>query len=248
MIGVGILTYNREVQFQKIVDSVKLVDHIVAVKDFGMPRYRQDPNCDFYQLQENKGIGFCKNLAIDALLQKGCEHIILLEDDCLVTDNAVWQYCIDFSHESGLLHFNWNDYRYRYFADAQFLTKMAKLSHYSEGNFSYFHKDFLSEIRFDLNYMNAWEHVDLEKQGDEKGFLPPFGIFISPANLGRYLRLIDEGESTISGKPLYEQRVIEGHHYFKSKWGHAYNDMPIPTMDDFYEKMKNITIKYGKRN
>lgn len=248
MIGVGIVTYDREEKFYRILDSVKGVDHIVLVKDGGRPKYQRIPNHDFFQLTENKGVGFCKNLAINRLLEKGCDHIFLLEDDCLVTDQNVWKYCISFSEESGLLHFNWNDYRYPRFAKASFPNHEASLSHHTEANFSYFHKDFLREIRFDEQYINAWEHIDIEIQGEKLGFLPPFRLFVSPANLGNYLKLIDDGKSTISGKELYQQRVIDGHHHLKDKWGKAINEIDPPNLDEFYEKMKEITMKYAKRN
>jgi glycosyltransferase involved in cell wall biosynthesis len=247
MIGVAIITYNRPDNFYKILESIKNVDHIVLVKDGGTPKYTKIPNYDFYQLTENKGVGFCKNWAIEKLLEKGCDHLWILEDDCLVTDNRVWQYCIEFSKESGLLHFNWNDYRQPRFAKASFPKFEAYLNYHTEANFSYFHKDFLKDIRFDTKYINAWEHVDLELQGEKLGFLPAFRIFVSPANLEKYLKLVDDGESTISGKAQYEERVVAGHHYLKDKWGKAINEFDPPNLDEFYEKMKEITLKYAKR-
>jgi hypothetical protein len=102
-------------------------------------------------------------------------------------------------------------------------------------------------IKFDEKFVNAWEHVDLEMQGCEKGFLPPFRTFICPADLGKCLKLIDNNISTISGKDNYNQRVTEGFTYFTQKWGKSVNDIaPVP-MDEFYEKMKKITLKYAER-
>ena len=248
MIGVGVITFDREKQFHRIMQSIKKVDHIVAVKDYGGPTYQNAPIYDFVRMNQNRGVGACKNIAIQHLLGKGCEHIFLLEDDCMVKDPKVWEYCIEFSKESGLLHFNWDDYRHSPFASAQFVTRMAILSHQTEANFSYFHRDFLKDVRFDEKYINAWEHVDVMLQGHSKGFLPPFRVFISPADLHKYLEVIDGGESTISGKDQHTERVIAGHHYFRDKWGKPINEMVPPTMDEFYEAMKAITIKYGKRN
>lgn len=248
MIGVGIITYDRQDQFYKILNSIKLVDCVIAVKDGGKPKYEGIPLlCDFYELNANKGVGFCKNLLIQKLLEKGCDDIFLLEDDCLVKDNSIWNYCMSFSKESGLLHFNWNDYRHSRFATAQFIKHTASICAETEANFSYFHKLFLEKVRFDDSYINAWEHIDLELQGEAEGFLPPFRTFVSPSNLNKYLQLIDYNESTISGKELYEERVIQGHEHFKNKWGNYINDIPTATMEDFYNKMKEITLKYAKR-
>jgi GT2 family glycosyltransferase len=247
MIGVGVLTYDRPEQFSKVLNSIKGVDYVVGIKDGGKPSYTKIPNVDFYEMKTNIGVGACKNVALEILCNKGCDHIFLVEDDCLITDNVVWKYCIEFSKESGLFHFNWNDYRYGSFARAKFQTHFAILSNNTEANFSYFRKEFVENIKFDEKFVNAWEHVDLEMQGCEKGFLPPFRTFICPADLGKCLKLIDNNISTISGKDNYNQRVTEGFTYFTQKWGKSVNDIvPVP-MDEFYEKMKKITLKYAER-
>jgi hypothetical protein len=172
----------------------------------------------------------------------------LLEDDCLVKDNAVWEYCVSFSEESGLLHFNWNDYRHKRFATAEFDKHKAALCHNTEASFSYFHRNFLEEIRFDEKYMNAWEHIDIEIQGETKGFLPPFRWFVSPSDLNLYLEDIDTNDSSITNREHYHERVINGHHYFEKKWGKKVNEIAQVDRNTFYEKMKQITIKYANRN
>ena len=254
MIGIGVITYDREEKFNRVLSSIELpfVGRIVAVKDGGKPPYKnlpyKDQHYEFHQMTENIGVGRCKNFLINQLLEKGCEDIFLLEDDCLVKDNGVWEYCLSFRKESGLLHFNWNDYRYPRFSTAIFHKHKAALCHNTEGSFSYFHKKFLEEIRFDENYINAWEHIDIEIQGEKKGFLPPFRTFVSPAELGNYLEDIDSNDSSITGRENYTERVINGHHYFENKWGKKVNEIGSVDMKTFYEKMKEITIKYADRN
>lgn len=247
MIGVGVVTYSREEKFNKAINSINSVNHLVALQDGGKSDYSIIPNCEFSKLSSNKGVGFCKNRLIENLLEKGCEHIFILEDDCLVKDNEVWEYCISFSKESGLLHFNWNDYRRPRFSTAIFIKHRAALCRDTEANFSYFHRDFLKQIRFDENYINAWEHIDIEIQGEAHGFLPPFWTFVSPSDLSTYLEDIGSNDSSITGKENYEQRVVAGHHFLESKWGKKMTEIPMPTMNEFYEKMKQITIKYAKR-
>jgi GT2 family glycosyltransferase len=254
MIGIGIITYDREEKFNRVLSSIKLdhVGRIVAVKDGGKSPYKElpyrDNKIEFYELSENLGVGRCKNLLIDKLLEKGCDHIFLLEDDCLVKNNAVWEYCISFAEESGLLHFNWNDYRHKRFATAEFDKHKAALCHNTEASFSYFHRTFLEEIRFDEKYMNAWEHIDIEIQGETKGFLPPFRWFVSPSDLNLYLEDIDTNDSSITNREHYHERVINGHHYFEKKWGKKVNEIAQVDRNNFYEKMKQITIKYANRN
>lgn len=247
MIGVGVVTYSREDKFHRVIESIKNVDFVRALQDGGKPKYHLEANYQFSQLTDNKGVGFCKNRLIESLLANDCEHIFILEDDCLVKDNKVWEYCISFSEESGLLHFNWNDYRHPRFSTAIFDKHRAALCRNTEANFSYFHRDFLKEIRFDENYINAWEHIDIEIQGESYGFLPPFWTFVSPSDLSTYLEDIGSDDSSITGKENYEHRVVAGHHYLESKWGKKITEIPMPAMNEFYEKMKQITIKYAKR-
>lgn len=248
MIGVGIVTYDREEQFQRIAKSISQVDHIVAIKDGGKDDYSFSPSFEFIKQSENKSVGFCKNIAIDYLLDKNCEHIFLLEDDCLVKDNKVWEYCISFSKESGLLHFNWNDYRYERSKTVMFQKHKAAICFNTEANFSYFHRKFLEKIRFDTKFKNAWEHVDLEIQGERLGFLPPFRTFISPSDLKDYLEIIDNDKSTISGTENHKQFVSEGYNYLRRKWNIELNKIAPVSFDVFYNRMKEITIKYADRN
>lgn len=243
MIGVGIVTYNREKQFCRIKNSIKDVNIVFTIKDGGKDKYSVDVD---QELQSNVGVGKCKNIAIQTLLDKGCEHIFLLEDDCLVKDNNVWKYCIDFSKETGLLHFNWNDYRYPKIGMAECGKFIANLCHNTEANFSYFHRIFLEKIRFDENYFNGWEHADLELQADILQFAPSFGIFMSPSELSQYLELIDDGESTITNKSVdYMYRIQQGRNYFIKKWGKDILELYNFNINNFKQKFTTIKNKYA---
>jgi len=245
MIGTGIITYNREKQFSRIKDSIKHVDVVFSIKDGGKDKYSVPVDV---VLDTNVGVGKCKNITIQSLLEKGCEHIFLLEDDCLIKDNRVWEYCIEFSQQTGLLHFNWNDYRYDKIGIAEWGNLKASLCYNTEANFSYFHKSFLEKITFDENYFNGWEHADLELQADRLGFAPSFGIFISPFDLSQYLELIDDGESTITGKSLeYMDRIQKGRNYFNNKWGKDIMELYDFDMINFKNKFKEIKQKYGRK-
>jgi hypothetical protein len=250
MIGVGIVTYNRPERFKEAFDAIQnpLIDRYYHVKDGGSPKYNNYK--DLHQLPENKGVGVCKNIIIDNLINQGCEHIFVLEDDCLITNEGVWRYCIDFSKHTGLLHFNWNNYREedKNHVKVMFPEFEALISYNVEANFSYFHRDFLKEIRFDETYVNAWEHVDLEYQGVLKGFSPAFRMFVSPFHLSQFMRVNDAGKSSIVGYPLHKERIVEGYNYWLTKWGNRVTDIgPIP-IDKFKGKMQEITKKYAKRN
>ena len=59
--------------------------------------------------------------------------------------------------------------------------------------------------------------------------------------------MIDNNESTISGKELYTERVKAGFEHWMSKWGKPVQEMLPVNNEVFYEKMKAITMKYAKR-
>ena len=68
MIGVGIVTYDREKKFSEAYDAIdySLIDKTFHVKDGGKPPYSDSERYEnLWELDENKGVGFCKNLIID---------------------------------------------------------------------------------------------------------------------------------------------------------------------------------------
>lgn len=246
MIGIGIVTYNRPDKYCKILESIQKVDHILSIKDGGKPDY---PCHVDICLPDNRGVGACKNILLNQLLNKGFEHIFLLEDDCLVLNNDVWQYCIDFVKETGLLHFNWNDYRFNRWGIGECGRFKVSLCLNTEANFSYFHKTFLEKIRFDENYFNGWEHADLELQAERLGFAPSFGIFVSPYELNNYLKLIDDGESTITNKDeKYHDRILKGRQYFHKKWGKDILDIYNSDLEVMKKNFSEIRKQYADSN
>jgi hypothetical protein len=250
MIGVGIVTYDRPERFQEAYNAIQspFVDRYFHVKDGGAANYEDDYE-NLWCLEENKGVGFCKNLIIENLLNEGCDKIFILEDDLLITNNEIWRYCIDFSDHTGLLHFNWNNYRSEdtLHHPAIFPKFDALISYNADANFSYFDKRFLEEIRFDEQYVNAWEHVDVEYQGVLKGFLPAFRMFVSPTHLNRFMRVNDGGTSSIVGRPLHQERIMEGYDHWIQKGNTPINELHPLSMEEFKVNMKAITEKYGRR-
>ena len=91
MIGVGIVTYNRPERFREAFDAIQHpdIDRYYHVKDGGGDNYENFK--DLHQLTENRGVGVCKNIILQNLLEQGCDDIFLLEDDSLITNSDVWK-------------------------------------------------------------------------------------------------------------------------------------------------------------
>jgi hypothetical protein len=245
---VGIVTYNREKEFRKVLASVKNLSGVThyAIKDG--PDQNYTPVDGLHQLDVNIGVGRCKNMIINAFLSTEMEHLFIIEDDCHILNKNIFDYCIGFANESGLTHFNWNNSQKN--KPVAHVLQYPNYTAYSyrgaEGSFSYFRREFVEEIQYDANYINAWEHIDLEIEGHKKGFLPPFWDFVSPEMLDSMLECIDGGESSISHKDQYLQRVASGAEHFKQKWGMYAKDFPFATKAEVVASLKQIRDKYKK--
>jgi hypothetical protein len=244
---IGIVTYNREDKFKEILQSIEKLDcKLLCVKDGSLNSYQHHDN--LIQLDTNNGVGKCKNILINKFLESNEEHLFILEDDAKIKNIEVFHKCIEFSEESGLLHFNWNSYRNNSFSNIiQYKNFLCHSYNNTEANFSYFNRKFVEKIIFDENYKNAWEHLDIELQGHLQGFLPPFWYFVSPKFLDDDLECIDDGISTITNIGDYELNYNKGSEYFKNKYGMYVSQIPSKSKDEFIQSLKFIKDKYATK-
>jgi len=103
-IGVGITTYNSESYFQKLYDSIaeSNIDELVVVNG-GNPYKQSYTRCNAWiQDEKNRFPSACRNSCIEYLLENGCEHIFLIEDDMIIKKPDIFQFYIKHSKMSGL--------------------------------------------------------------------------------------------------------------------------------------------------
>jgi glycosyltransferase involved in cell wall biosynthesis len=107
--GVGIVTYQREEFFKKLFNSIPQCDELVVVNDGKPypPEVYSGREAKIIQHKKNKGVGKSKNDAMRYLLDKGCDHIFILEDDILIKDPDVFNRYISISKKTGIQHFNY---------------------------------------------------------------------------------------------------------------------------------------------
>ena len=91
-IGVGIITCNRPDFFKKCRESIdhKWYDYIVVVNDG--EDLLEDTKAPVIKTTGGEGVGRAKNRAMKHLLDKGCDYIILVEDDMLFKGNLFKEY------------------------------------------------------------------------------------------------------------------------------------------------------------
>jgi len=219
-IGVGITTCNRPDYFNQCIESIDLdkIDHIVIVND-GNP-FDYTPKSDkiiFIQNEENLGVGKSKNKIFKRLLTLRCDHIFTLEDDCIITNNDVFDFYINASKKTGLKHFNfgpgspWNrvqkdqsvigDLSKRHLSSQDGDANPKMIVNYKKDEisislfehivamFCYFNAKTLEEVGFmDERFYNAWEHVEHTLRFIKKGYYTPFWWFGDVTGSENYIK------------------------------------------------------------
>lgn len=101
-IGVGITTYNSEPYFKALYESLPLtlIDELVVVNG-GTP-YEGVYKSNWIQHTINKFPSVCRNECIKYLLENGCEHIFIIEDDMVILDENIFNEYIRVSKLTGL--------------------------------------------------------------------------------------------------------------------------------------------------
>jgi GT2 family glycosyltransferase len=262
-IGVGIVTCNREETFWKSWKSLEkcshLLDEVVVIND-GKP-YSANPTFysapqEIIQHNKNLGVGKSKNEALKFLLEKGCDHIFLIEDDIFIKDESVFQRYIDASKKSGIQHFNFSQHGLANKTSegkpnphnvVNYDGCNIEFYQHCVGAFSYYSRKCLEECGLmDEDYYNACEHVDHTYEIIKKGMHPPFWYFADIKNSNEYLG--DDGwsieTSSICSAPDFRKNVMEADQIFVKKHGHLPMQTPTMSVQQFYQNLKEIKKNY----
>jgi GT2 family glycosyltransferase len=272
-IGLGIVTCNRFDFFSQCFNSIPKdkIDELVVVNDGKhQAEYELSPynSAHWIHHANNTGVGISKNDALKYLLDKGCEHIFLLEDDMIVKDPKVFEAYINAAKESGILHFNYGpgspfnrkqDPNIRIDLDTRHLLKQdsapnprlifeypsgIKLALYEHtvAMFSYFHRVVLEKVGLhDEQFYNAWEHVDLTYRIIKAGYHPPFWYFADLANSHEMLTEAPgaiDKSSIADKKDQWHKNVYGGREKYLTKHGHYPNNPPFHTKEEVIEWIK----------
>ena len=221
-IGIGIITYKAPEKIQQSAFSVPTsVDEFVIVNDgTPYPASAYPSNAYVIQHETNMGIARSKNDVLKYLIDKGCEHLFLMEDDVIIKDPDVFKKYIQTASKTGILHLNYalqGPYNFKQtekqshegtLNDRYFDEKNAepaplythdynngiKISFYPAcvGAFSYFRRSVITDAGyFDETFKNSWEHVEHTYRIIKKGYHPPFGWFADIADSNKYIANID---------------------------------------------------------
>lgn len=267
-VGLGIITCDREDFYKNCCAAIPttVVDHIVTVND-GAPYKHNFSGTYTYQNDVNLGVGKSKNKAMQHLLNCGCEHIFLIEDDIIVKDETVFQKYIDTAAASGLWHlmFGYHGPANKKKSDNTVCPKavvdygahQVAFNHNCVGAFCYYHKGVLKNIGLmDEVFKNAWEHVEHSYRIVKAGLLPAYWWWPDVANSYEYLneQACSEENSVIRWKDSkektpnkeWEENISRGAKYFHTKHGSSPISVPDEPIDIIEQRLKLIKQRYSK--
>ncbi len=252
-IGVGIITCDRPELFERCVRSLPKADLLVTVND-GQPLEfdLSDLGIDFLIQHEHRyGVTQSKNDVLELLLQEGCEHIFLVEDDIFVKRDDVYQHYIQAAQTSGILHFNFflsnssNEKRYSIrYKDGVEVSFYR--NHYQP--WTYFHRTVLEQVGlYDTAFYNALGHVDHTYRIIKKGLHSPYWWFADLGESHQFLETLDPSFSRSLLKKntsLFRRNMTSSIEHFIYKHGIH----PARVHDSSREEVKEGLLKLFYKN
>ena len=205
-----------------------------------------------------QSVGKAKNNAMRTLLNRGCDHIFLVENDQIIKTSEVWQKYIDAANATGITHLNFGyhgpanrtpDYKKpnpRYIVEYPGNVKIA-LNMHSVGAFSYFNKKYIEKVGYhDDFFKNAWEHVELCQRGIEKGLLPAFWWFPDVEGSNEWIEEIPGSiqNSSITHTETWNDNMRKGAEYYKKNHGWIPVHSPDTPLENVLVKLKSIYKEY----
>ncbi|NUN71130.1 MAG: glycosyltransferase subfamily GT2 protein [Bacteroidetes bacterium] len=204
-IGIGVITCNRLELFRRCIASIPAVDMVVVVNDGDPYAEGAYPSHVHKVIQHPKrsGVASAKNDAFRALLEAGCDHLFLCEDDIEIVSADILHDYIRAARTSGIEHFNYAFHGPMNNPDlrpdalgplcATYPDGVAiKFYRHPIGAFSYFSRNALETAGlFDLRFRNFHDHTDHTMQIIKAGLHPPYGWFADIAESRSKLNDLD---------------------------------------------------------
>ena len=246
-IGVGVITCNRETFLKKCFNSLttldlhNILDEIVIIND-GLPLKDDFSFIDVIQNDSNLGVAKSKNKALQYLLDAGCDHIFLIEDDMIIKDQKIFGKYIEVSKISGIQHM-----MFGYHGPAnkngvsgvsggvpcpRLIVKYSDdisiaLNQHCVGAFCYYTRKSLEDCGLiDEGFKNAFDHVSHSYTLALKGYSTPYWWWADLANSCDYIE--EQACSEVSSTIVTPENMYKHHsnirssiELFRSKFGVA---------------------------
>lgn len=227
-IGLGIVTYNRRDYYKQCIKSLEEnnfggADEIVIVDDASTDGTQLAIDTKYTAMlkHENKGVAHSKNIVISELMDKGCDHIFIMEDDILMTNPNTCRHYIDYARLHKLEHLNFahhgtmNDNKLPDYLGTTVYPNCV-------GAFSYYTRNCIEKVGLlDENFMNCWEHVEHTWRIAEAGLTTPFWKFADHPLSHKMLVEIEGSidNSSIRPRDDWQSNIRNGQEYWIKKHG-----------------------------
>jgi glycosyltransferase involved in cell wall biosynthesis len=249
LVGLGLITYNRLDYLKQCLESLEKnnfggADYVIIVDDGstdGTRQFIQDyKRKGVYYLCKikNSGVANSKNEALKRMMDYGCEHMFLMEDDILMKHPQTCHEYIKWAEKWGLQHMNFAlhgtmnvDSKFTYWEtdDEKGTTKGITVYPNCVGAFSYYTREVIEVIGYmDENLKNAWEHVWHTLLISEMDYTTPFWFFADHPASHLLLQEIPGSidNSSIRPRDDWQENIQKGKAYLIQRYGRFLPERP----------------------
>ena len=264
-IGAAIITKDRVDFFKKCSQSILgAVDTLVVINDGeAYPADAYDKSMTVIQHHKNQGVCLSKNEALRTLIQDGCDHLFLIEDDMLIMNKDVFKKYIQTAEETGIWHLNYGYHGPANRNPNNYFEKTPRLEiNYPNdirlalnpncvGSFCYYFKGVIRGVGYldERLKNNAWEHVEHTNRIIKAGLHPPFWWFADVANSDAYIQeqASSEVNSVIRKTDEWQKNLREGMELYKYLHGHYPQQTPDTPQEKVVQILKDIKTMYARK-
>jgi glycosyltransferase involved in cell wall biosynthesis len=261
-IGIAIITYNRQDFFEKVQASIPdYVSLYVVNTGSKYPDSVYQDRVKLHQCNKKTCVGWGKNHGLRMMINDGCEHLFLMEDDVVIKDPDVCKKYIKAASVSGIWHMNFG-FSHKENLDRQFNTPVFRnLIDYTDdvsliftpnvfGAFTYYHKGIIKNVgyhdeRFNENYI---DHIELTYRTIKAGLHPPFWWF---ADINKSWDMISnlynmEDDSIVQNEERSKSAITKACMYFKQKHGYIPMQIPQTQEPEVLKLLEIIQARYAQ--
>jgi len=195
-IGLAVIGYSRPDYLKQCMDSLQKNNWGKAtVKVVALDFKDEDTNNKNLEIarsygegitiihaHKNCGVASNKNSALEHMMDEGCEHLFLIEDDILMKDPRTCEKYVAYAKMLNLEHLNFAHHGPANVGHEKLYPfKAAPMAVYPHcvGAFSYYTRNCIEKVGyFDEKFINAWEHVEHTYRIIKADMHPPFWYFV----------------------------------------------------------------------
>lgn len=253
-IGVGIVTYNSEGYFKSLYDSLykdsAVFDELVVVN--GGNAYDGVYKGSWVQHSVNKYPAVCRNEAVESLINKGCEHIFIIEDDMIIKDSTIFEKYIKASKKTGLKYFSYVSTSWESGEPGKRSPRLiveysedVSVSFYKNmcNEFTYHHNSCFKKVGlYDTQFRDPFD-IDMAFRESKQDYAAPFWWFADITDSDNLIQNNPVAVSRLQGERVdgsREQRIQEQWRLFTEKHKCFVAQIPDTGKEQLLSKLKTM--------